>query len=218
MELSASKAIMGASLALLLCGSGTSARADAIPYPTAGVVNSAVYMFKATATGNVTAYFAGASAANTSELGMLVNGAPPVVFGLNNQTSAIGDSLNLGSVTIGDVLTFVLHTISPSLGSAFSDPTLNGPFDGGTGIQHVYSAAYTATSPIIGSIPAGTYVGFEDLPGGGDRDYNDLQFVFTNVGVTTRLVPGPIVGAGLPGLILASGGLLGWWRRRQKTA
>ncbi|MFQ3666279.1 MAG: PEPxxWA-CTERM sorting domain-containing protein [Sphingomonadaceae bacterium] len=196
-------------LALPLLALASVANANPLPaYPTPGVVNLADYSFTATADGTITAYFAGASAGFTSVLGLIVNGVDVGVTGLNNQTTAIGTSFDFGGVTVnaGDSLVFYIDVINT--GNRFFSSRILNP----DGITHIFSAPYAGglVGP-GGTIPAGVYIGFEDLLGGGDLDYNDLMFVFTNVG--GGVIPEPATWA----MLIAGFGLVGLAARRRRV-
>jgi PEP-CTERM motif len=181
----------GLAAVMAFVGFGAAKAADAIPYPCCGY-NSATYSFTAAATGDLVAYFAGSTASYDNELGVLVNGVQQGGFGLDDHSSAVGQSIDFGHVTAGETLVFILHNLT--LGAdAFSDPSMNVGYDNGPatgttdGHNHVYSTAYTGTSPILDSIPAGTFVAFEDLRfPDSDYNYNDETFVFTDVSAVVR--------------------------------
>jgi hypothetical protein len=175
-----------------------SAWGDIIPYPDPGTIAPTVPL-TATATADIDGYFYGASAADLDLIQMCdLTSTTCSAFQLPN-TSAIGTEVNFGAVTAGDVIVFNLENTSTSDTILSSDPAISDD-----GINHAYVTPYTATGPTaIAGIPAGTFVGMEDLSlkQGTDLDYNDDQFVFTNVAAQ---VPEPsllVMCIGLVGLL-----------------
>jgi hypothetical protein len=194
--------------ALGLMATAASAVAPFPQYATRGKENPIEYSFTAASTGTITAWYTGTTASYSENLGLMVNGVKTGVTGLNNKTSKVGDALILGNAKRGDTLTFYIDVLTTKL-SYYSDKSLNAD-----GVNHVFSADY-AGSDIV---PAGTYIGFEDLWKGGDFNYYDLSFVFQNVASKEISAVGGVPEPSSWAMLIAGFGLTGATMRRRRSA
>lgn len=201
----ATRVAIAATLALAatigVVASSASAVTTLPKYPSRGSQNPTTYSFTAARTGDITAWFTGSTASYTENLGLLINGVATGITGLGNKTSAYGDKLVLGHANAGDSLVFFTHVATTNR-TYYSDKARNAD-----GVNHIFSADYAGDA----LVPAGIYIGFEDLWNGGDFNYFDETFVFGNV---TSSVPEPASWA----LMITGLAMVGLARRRRHIA
>lgn len=150
--------------------------------------------------GNVNITFAGSNAGYTSTLYL----GDTALFSTN---SAEGSTISLGNFSAGTVLDFRLEV--ENTGQAFFT---------GIGANNVDGVAHSMVEQIG---DGRTLVGLEDKMGGGDRDYNDLVFEFSNTTTGGNTAQGKLIANPEPStIVLLGSGLLGLgaWRLRKKQA
>ena len=140
--------------------------------------------------GDITVRFEGSSAGYDSLIA--VNGSSEF---FPNHSTAVGTEFNLGNYAAGTALDVVLHVLNTS---QF--------FHSGLGALNIDSLPHAMVSQSAGR----TFVSFEDIVGGGDKDYNDHRFSFTNVSVTA------VPEASTMALMLAGMGVLGFLGTRRR--
>jgi hypothetical protein len=169
-----------AALATLIAALAVPAQADLILNSSLTVVND----------GHVFATFLGYSASYSNDLFLQSPAGPGGVL-FNNKSTPVGTTVDLGYFTAGTELIFGLHVNNAGYTFYSGDASLNPD-----GVAH---------SAIFGTWQTtGLIVGFEDLFGGGDKDYNDLIFGFKNVAAGLSGPGGRVPDAGSTAALLGA--------------
>lgn len=150
--------------------------------------------------GTITIRFEGSDAGYDSNLQLWVDGVAITPLLFPNHTTAVGTTFEIpDTFAAGTLLDIQLHVANT--GDVWHT---------GSGSNNADSIAHANVIYNYQGETGRTFVGFEDLYGGGDQDYNDHMFSFTN---TAAVVPEPESYA----LLLAGLGLVAGIARRKST-
>lgn len=199
-------------LPLFVFALATAAFADSIPYAHAGTIATQTAVYASSNGLNV--FYMGSTAGYDDQIDVFdLNTGWDSGKILDNKATAVGTKLTVGTgagqITAGDQLLFYID--SPD--GHFASLAAYSP----DGINHAYITQYAGGQANGVTIPAGLFVGMEDLPyRKSDLNYNDDDFVFSGVSTTKPAVtPEPW------SVVLLSTGLLGtavMKRRRTRNA